>query len=125
MPSPNEQILEMKIEAASENGAEEAGQRANQEGTATSNDPSPVNIYSTGSPGRPTIKHLIRHELDRRVTDKVFETALGKEAEALHLWAKPEHSQAPTPTTGTIENLIRNRHREVKSSDKQTKNEKP
>ena len=95
----------------------EARQSANQEATATSNEPFGVNKYSTELPGRPSIRHLIFQEFERRVSDKLFEKILGKEAVALHEWAKTEHSQAPTPTAGTIENLIRDRHRKAKLSD--------
>ena len=75
--------------------------------------------------GRPSIRHLILEEFKRRVTDKKFEPKLGKEATALHEWAKSAHPAAPATTAGTIENLIRSRHREAQSSDELTKKQKP
>ena len=101
--------------------AQEAGQSANQEGTATSNDPSPVDIYSTGLPGQPTIKHLILSEFERRVTDKEFKSLLSQEAKELQAWAKSEHPKAPNTTNRTIENHIRSRHSEAKSNLNSTK----
>ncbi len=105
--------------------ARETEQNVNQEGTATSNDPTPVHIYSTGLPGRPTIRHLIEQEFERRVTDKVFETTLRREAEVLLKWVETTHPQAPTPTAKSIENLIRSQYREAKSRNEQTNEEKP
>ena len=66
-----------------------------------------VDLYHPGTPGRPTIKNLINTEYQRRVKDGDALPKISAEAQALHIWAKKTHSLAPTPTSRTIENLIR------------------
>ena len=63
--------------------------------------------YKTGLPGRPTIRHFIITEFERRKEAGELCSSLGKEAEYLHNWAALEHPNAPRATTGTIENQIR------------------
>jgi len=76
--------------------------------------------YRTGAPGRPTIMHLIRVELERRISAGEVLATLAAQAEALRGWAATTHPTAPTPTSRTIQNGIRelyNRH----AQDKRTK----
>ena len=70
--------------------------------------------YRTGLPGRPTIKHKILEEFQKRVKMNTFHLTLASEAEELRKWAEKEHPDAPRPTLGTIENLIRDEHRRAK-----------
>ena len=66
-----------------------------------------VDPYHTGTPGRPSIKHLIDDEYQRRVNDGEARAEIGAEAQALHNWARKTHPSAQTPTSRTIENQIR------------------
>ena len=66
--------------------------------------------YHTGLPGRPTIKHFILAEFQRRAEAGGVERTLAAEAKALQKWATREHQNAPTPTPNTIENHIREKY---------------
>lgn len=66
-----------------------------------------VDPYHIGTPGRPTIKHLINIKYQRRVDDGDACPKISAEAQVLHNWAKETHPSAQTPTPRTIENQIR------------------
>ena len=85
---------------------------------STATDTSKPDPYRTGSPGRPTIKHKILDEFQKRVGLNTFHLTLASEAEELRKWAKKEHPDAPCPTLKTIENLIRDEHRRAKTAPK-------
>jgi hypothetical protein len=68
-------------------------------------------ISHTGGPGRPTIMHLILQEFERRSGSGDVLPTLSEECEALRIWAAASHSDAPTPTVGTIKNRIRTAYR--------------
>jgi hypothetical protein len=68
-------------------------------------------ISHTGGPGRPTIMHLILQEFERRSGSGDVLPTLSEECEALRMWAAASHSDAPTPTVGTIKNRIRAAYR--------------
>ena len=82
---------------------------------STATDTPKLDPYRTGLPGRPTIKHKILEEFRKRVEMKTFDLKLTSEAEELRKWAEKEHPDAPRPTLGTIENLIRDEHRRAKT----------
>ena len=50
--------------------------------------PVPVNPYRTGLPGKPSIRHLILGELERRVKAGNLKPILAHEAKALREWAR-------------------------------------
>ncbi len=81
---------------------------------STATDTPKLDPYRTGLPGRPTIKHKILDEFQKRVEMNTFHLKLTSEAEELRKWAEKEHPDAPRPTLGTIENLIRDEHRRAK-----------
>lgn len=69
----------------------------------------------SGLPGRPTSKHLIMRELERRFAAGMMLPSVGKEAGALWDWLRLTHSDDPPGTAKTIENQIRARHRELRA----------
>ncbi len=75
--------------------------------------PVPVNLYRTGLSGRPSIKHLILGELERRVKARDLKPILAHEAKALREWAESTHPKAPTPAARAIENMIRDEYRKI------------
>jgi hypothetical protein len=70
-------------------------------------------ILATGAPGRPTSMHLVHPEHQRRLDARQAEQTLSAEAAALAAWLKKTHPNAPPLTVKTIENNIRDRHREA------------
>jgi hypothetical protein len=80
------------------------GKQPGQSGPAT--DP-----YRTGLQGRPTIKHLIEHEFERRAAAGETLPTLFAEARALRDWVIKEHPKAPLPTAKTITNNLRAAYR--------------
>lgn len=68
--------------------------------------------YRTGSPGRPGSKHLVIAEFNRRVAAGVVEAKLVDEARILEAWLKETHPQGHPMKTSSIENLIREWHRD-------------
>jgi hypothetical protein len=76
-----------------------------------SKSPSPVATvmtFTTGTPGRPTSKHLVEAEAKRRFDiDEVPET-LADFASSLSDWLKKSHPQAAPMTKKAIENAFRN-----------------
>jgi len=71
-----------------------------------------ADIYKTGFPGRPTIKHLIEQEFMRRISNGEALPTLAGEAKFLSDWAKKEHPKTRTPAPKTIKNNIRDLHRQ-------------
>ena len=63
--------------------------------------------YKTGLQGRPTIRHFIMAEFERRKEAGEVCSRLEQEAEYLNNWAAREHPKAPRATARTIENQIR------------------
>ena len=76
--------------------------------------------YFTRLPGRPSIRHLIIKEFERRAGEGETEPDLPDEAAALYEWAEREHPRFPTPTQKTIENHIRAPYRKL-ATDNPTK----
>jgi hypothetical protein len=71
----------------------------------------------SGFAGRPSKgKHLIDDEFDRRVAAGTALRSLADEAKALFDWFKQQHPTLARPTTKTIKENIRARHREWKAS---------
>jgi hypothetical protein len=67
----------------------------------------------TGMAGRPSKgKDLIAAEFHRRVLNNACKLVLKEEAEALRQWYQAEHPTAAQPTVKTIENNIRDEHRQ-------------
>jgi hypothetical protein len=83
----------------------------------TDGKPAMADPYKSGLPGKPTIKHLVLAEFERRAGAGDAEKTLEKEAAVLRLWASKEHREASTPSARTIENQIRPRYRELNLSD--------
>jgi hypothetical protein len=70
----------------------------------------------TGAPGRPTSRHLILAELERRALAGIMDAKVGAEARALAAWLKETHPQYPPTTASTAENIIRDRHKVLKAT---------
>jgi hypothetical protein len=73
----------------------------------------------SGAPGRPSGRHLVENEFERRMAGNLCEASLSKEAEALAEWYRREHPDAPRLLPTSIENQIRNQHRAWRSNDPQ------
>ena len=67
--------------------------------------------YRTGTPGRPSSKHLIEAEHAARWDRGEANKGIGDEAKALLAWLKLKHRKAPQPGLKAIENNIRDEHR--------------
>lgn len=78
--------------------------------------------YFSGSPGRPTGRHLYEAEFRRRAELGTAEHHLASEARYLQNWVREKHPSAPQPTVCTIQNNIREMHREYKRSHIPSKN---
>jgi len=74
--------------------------------------PEPVQIVSTGAPGRPTAMHLIKPEHRRRLDAGEAHESLADEARHLAAWLARQHPTAPRLTPKAIENAIREAHRQ-------------
>ena len=75
--------------------------------------------YRTGAPGRPTIMHLIKAEMERRAENGEMLKTIAGEAKALANWAAKVHPRAPRTTAQSIENGIRNKHRKLRTATAQ------
>jgi hypothetical protein len=74
-------------------------------------------LTHSGFPGRPSKgKHLIDDEFERRVAAGQGLPSLADEAKALLDWYKQQHPKLARPTTKTIKENIRARHRQWKAS---------
>lgn len=80
---------------------------------ATEKDVSQPDIYRTGAPGRPSIIHLIEDEYDRRAIRREVRGTLSAEADDLAKWAAKTHPRAPSITSKTIQNRLRDKYRHV------------
>jgi hypothetical protein len=70
-------------------------------------------LTHSGYPGRPSKgKHLIDDEFDRRIAAGEALPSLADEAKALLDWFKRQHPKVARPTTKTIQENIRVRHRQ-------------
>src|SRR5262249_54077077 len=68
-----------------------------------------------GTPGRPTLKQWFLEEHARRIDAGECLETVGAEAAALLEWLKREHPGQPSyPTRRTIENSIRDQHRQAR-----------
>jgi hypothetical protein len=70
-----------------------------------------VDPYRSGLGGRPTMKHLIMAEFERRLASGETLASLKAEATELCKWSVRTHPDGPSPTSGTVENHIRDLHR--------------
>lgn len=61
----------------------------------------------SGLPGRPTSRHLIETEFERRKEGGTLAPSLNKEAKALSVWLADTHPKAPRASPKTIANHIR------------------
>lgn len=71
--------------------------------------------YRTGAPGRPTPMDFVVREAERRRAAGEALLNLSAEATELHEWCKLNHAAIPAPTAKTIENRIRQSHRNWKT----------
>lgn len=70
-------------------------------------------VMPTGAPGAPSKgMHLIVGELKRRVRENACKASLREEATELLQWFRLQHPNAQSPTIKTIENNIRDHHRQ-------------
>jgi hypothetical protein len=69
--------------------------------------PGPVTTYKTGSPGRPSSKHLIVLEANRRIRTGEVPKSLAAFARSLSEWLKTTHPTAAEMKQKTIENRVR------------------
>ena len=67
----------------------------------------PVTTYKTGSPGRPSSRHLIESEASRRISTGEVPKTLAAFADSLSEWLKTNHPTAAAMTKKTIANRIR------------------
>jgi hypothetical protein len=74
--------------------------------------PTPAEIFSTGMPGRPSSKHFIRAEHQRRLDEGEAHESVADEAKHLAAWLAQQHPTAPQPTLKTVMNAIRTAHRQ-------------
>ncbi|MDI2103928.1 hypothetical protein [Bradyrhizobium sp. Mp64] len=68
----------------------------------------------TGSPGRPSSRHLVEAEFKERVKGNRTESSLKAEAKVLSAWLREKHPTLTPMTVKTVENSIRldyNRHK--------------
>jgi hypothetical protein len=72
-------------------------------------------LSQTGAPGRPSSMYVVLEEFERRARLSPPEVvqSVGKQADILHDWFTANHKGLPPLTPKTIENRIRDRHREV------------
>jgi hypothetical protein len=75
-----------------------------------------VEIMSSGSPGRPTSRQLYLAEFKRRCEEGIADATVKGEAAYLESWMAQRYPGAPGSDAKTIENNIRNAHREWHSS---------
>jgi hypothetical protein len=75
---------------------------------------SPVEISVSGVPGRPTSKHLILVELERRAAAGALLESCAKEADYLSSWLGANHPSAPQLKPTSAENAIRDDYRRLK-----------
>jgi hypothetical protein len=73
-----------------------------------------VVMYSTGVAGRPSSRHLVEAEMERRARERQLCSRIGEEAQSLFRWLSKEHPKAPQMTPRTIENAIRERYYELR-----------
>jgi hypothetical protein len=69
-------------------------------------------ISATGAPGRPTSMHVVRDEHARRLMSGAAKAAVSAEASHLADWFRAAYPKAPSLTAKTIENAIREAHRQ-------------
>jgi hypothetical protein len=88
------------------------GQRAEPAGAVDAKAPT-----HSGFPGRPTKgKHLIDDEFERRIVARQVLPSLANEAKELLDWFKWQHPTMARPTTKTIQENIRERHRQWRAN---------
>lgn len=76
----------------------------------------PIEIVSSGSPGRASSKQLYITEFRRRRDEGIAEPTVKGEAEYLESWMAQRHPGAPGTEAKTIENNIRADHRAWRST---------
>jgi hypothetical protein len=85
-------------------------------GIGQSNDRPPAVASRTGAPGRPSSMHLIKREHQTRWDRGEALEGVAAEARELHDWFVATHADEQPPTARTIENQIRDDHRQRKAS---------
>jgi hypothetical protein len=73
--------------------------------------PPPPESYRTGASGRPSSRHLVQAEFERRVASGTALGTLAEEAAHLVSWLAEAHPSAPPMTEKTIRNTLRESHR--------------
>lgn len=71
---------------------------------------------SGGFPGRPTSKHLVEAEFQRRVKAGEIEQSLQRQAEVLAIWLRKVHSEMPQAEVKTIVNNLREAYRSARKN---------
>ncbi len=75
----------------------------------------PIEIVSSGAPGRPTSRQIYMAEFKRRCEAGIAGAAVKAEAAYLESWMAQRHPAAPGAEAKTIENNIREDHRAWRS----------
>ena len=72
--------------------------------------------YRTGAVGQPTSKHIVLRKLNERIARDEFCDKLIDEARVIAEWLRIAHPDAPQPTVGAIENIIREAYNKAKTA---------
>jgi hypothetical protein len=67
-----------------------------------------------GRPGRPSVMSMIEAEMRRRAAGGMIEVSLGREAEALALWAQQQFTDAHVPKPESIERKLGRVYKQLK-----------
>jgi hypothetical protein len=74
-----------------------------------------VDPFHTGMPGKPTARHAVAAEHQRRLDAGLARLKVKNEAEELKNWLMLTYPSAPSMAVSTIENAIRDAHRGAKT----------
>jgi hypothetical protein len=70
--------------------------------------------YRTGFAGRPSVKHLVAAEMERRAKSGELKESMRAEAKELAEWYARAHPAGPRVKAGTIRNSLADLHRQLK-----------
>jgi hypothetical protein len=70
--------------------------------------------HRTGFAGRPSAKHLVAAEMERRAKSGELKSSMRKEAKELADWYAATHPEGPSTSDGAIRNSLAHLHRRLK-----------
>jgi hypothetical protein len=73
-----------------------------------------VTPHRTGFAGRPSAKHLVAAEMEKRAKNGEFKSSMRKEAKELADWYAATHPEDPSTSDGAIRNSLAHVHRRLK-----------